>query len=384
MTAVTPLAIDGMLPAFPNIAAEFGVNSPDKIQLIIAILFLGFGIGQLVFGPLSDAIGRKSPIYWGLGTFAIGSVISGFANSYELFLFGRFLQGFGGAAPRIVSLAVVRDQFSGNAMAQIVSMVMTIFILVPAVAPSLGQGVLMLFDWRAIFILLFAMAALVWIWFGVRIEETLPVSSRKPFTFGQLWVGTQITFSKFTTVACMLISGLVYGLLVGYLGAIQNLFSTLFNVTTRFPAFFAILSLSIGVASFYNSRLVMKLGMRRLVWYAFSSMTFNSVIFAAYLVFFQTGTPPLWGFMLYLSLTFSSIGFLFGNLNALAMAPLGEIAGLGSALIGCTQSVVGVFVGIFLGQFFHNSVLPLVLSFGGVSLLCILIFLLDGFWQRAK
>src|SRR5690606_29282412 len=137
MTSIIALAIDSMLPAFPKIGAEFNVKTADEMQMIIAILFLGFGLGQLIFGPLSDVFGRRPSIYFGFAMFVVGAVLSGFVPNFELFLFGRFLQGFGGAAPRIISLALIRDEYSGNAMARITSLVMTIFILVPAIAPSL-------------------------------------------------------------------------------------------------------------------------------------------------------------------------------------------------------------------------------------------------------
>lgn len=381
MTSLVALAIDSMLPAFPKIGAEFNIRSADELQMIVAILFLGFGFGQLIFGPLSDVFGRKPPIYFGIAIFIIGSILSGFAPSFEVFIFGRFLQGFGGAAPRIISLALVRDEYSGNSMAQITSLVMTIFILVPAIAPTLGQGILLLSGWRAIFIALFVMGVVVWIWFGLRQHETLPKSLRKKFNVAQLLEGAKETFSQPTTVACMLVSGLVFGIFVGYLGAVQDIFSSLFNAGDRFPLYFAILALSIGAASFFNSRFVMALGMRRLIFIAFLCMAALSNLFVIYLTLVQVGPPPLWLFMLYMILTFFSVGFLFGNLNALAMQPLGHVAGMGSALLGFVQSSISVVVGIFLGRYFHDDIIPLVLSFGTISLICIFIL---SFERRFK
>lgn len=381
MTSLVALAIDSMLPAFPNISSEYGVQSADDLQMIVAILFLGFGFGQLIFGPLSDVFGRKPPIYFGIAIFILGSILSGLAPSFEIFIFGRFLQGFGGAAPRIISLALIRDEYSGNAMAQITSLVMTIFILVPAIAPTLGQVILLISGWRAIFIALFIMGVIVWIWFGLRQHETLPKGLRKKFTLNQLLIGAKETFSQPTTVACMLVSGLVFGIFVGYLGAVQDIFSSLFNAGDRFPLYFAILALSIGAASFFNSRFVMALGMRRLIFIAFLSMAVLSNLFVIYLTLIHVGPPPLWLFMLYMILTFFSVGFLFGNLNALAMQPLGHVAGMGSALLGFVQSSISVVVGIFLGRYFHEDIIPLVLSFGTISLICIFIL---SFEKRFK
>ena len=242
MTSLVALAIDSMLPAFPRIGTEFNIQTADELQLIIAMLFFGFGFGQLVFGPLSDVYGRKPPIYFGIAIFIAGSILSGFAPSYELFILGRFLQGFGGAAPRIVSLALVRDEYSGNAMAQITSLVMTVFILVPAVAPSLGQLILFFSGWRAIFIVLFVVGLITWVWFGLRQHETLPKHRRKKLGFHDIKAGVKETFSKSTTVACMIVSGLVFGIFVGYLGAVQDIFATLFNAADRFPMYYASLA----------------------------------------------------------------------------------------------------------------------------------------------
>lgn len=378
MTSLIALAIDSMLPAFPNIASDLKVLSDDGTQLIIAILFLGFGFGQLIFGPLSDILGRKAPIYFGICIFIIGSVVSGFAPTFEIFLLGRFLQGFGGAAPRIVSLALIRDQYSGNAMAQITSLVMTIFILVPAIAPSLGQIILTFYSWRAIFIVLFIVGLITWIWFGFRQHETLPKFSRKQLSFKDLSFGFKETFSKPTTVICMLISGLLFGVFVGYLGAVQDIFASLFKVGDRFPLYFAVLALAIGASSFFNSRFVMALGMRKLIFIAFLSMAIISNLFVTYLVYFQIGIPPLWMFMMYMVLTFFSVGFLFGNLNALAMEPLGHIAGMGSALLGFSQSTISVIIGIILGHYFHDDIVPLVLSFSTISIVCLLILILES------
>lgn len=373
LTSVIPLAIDGMLPAFPDIGKALNVSSADQLPLIVAILFLGFGCGQFLFGPLSDSLGRKPPIYMGIVVFMIGAILSGLAQTFEIFLIGRFLQGFGGAGPRIVSLALIRDEYSGEAMAKITSLVMTVFIFIPAIAPALGQGILMFAGWRQIFVLLFVMALVVFIWFALRQYETLPEAKRKALNWATIAHGTRETFSKKITVKCMIVSGLVFGIFVAYLGAVQGIFSNLFHVKEQFPLYFAGLALSIGAASFFNSRLVMRVGMRRLISLAFLSMAILSNIFVIYLYLTDLHTPPLWLFMTYLSPMFFAVGFLFGNLNALAMQPLGHVAGIGSAILGCVQSTISVIVGIGLGHYFHDSIIPLVLSFATISLLSLLI-----------
>lgn len=383
MTSLGALAIDSMLPAFKQIAIDFSVTSANEVQLIVAILFLGFGFGQLIFGPLSDVYGRKPPIYVGVFIFIVGSIMSGFAPNYEIFILGRFLQGFGGSASRIVSLALVRDEYSGNAMAQITSLIMTIFILVPAIAPSLGAGILLFSGWRAIFIVLFTVGCIILLWFGRRQSETLPKNKRRKLSIAQLKYGAKETFSQPTTVACMIVSGLVFGIFVGYLGAVQDIFDNVFHVGESFPLYFGLLALSIGAASFFNSRIVMALGMRRLILTAFFAMAVLANLFAIYLIGFQEGPTPLWVFMIYMTLTFFSVGFLFGNLNALAMEPLGHVAGIGSALIGFIQSLISVSLGVFVGHYFHDDIVPLVISFATVSLICIAILLFVKRFQKS-
>lgn len=178
MTAIVALSIDGVLPAFPQLGEQFQVSGAE-LPMVVSSLFLGLGLGQLIFGPLSDVFGRKKPIYFGLALFMLGSALSGMASHFPMLLLGRFLQGFGGAAPRIVSIALIRDEYSGKAMAQITSLVMTVFILVPAIAPSLGQGILWASHWRMIFFMLWAVSVVIWVWFGLRQHETLPKEKRK-------------------------------------------------------------------------------------------------------------------------------------------------------------------------------------------------------------
>ena len=383
LTSTVALAVDSMLPAFPMISRDFNISEPSQIQMIIAVLFLGHAPGQIIFGPMADAMGRKKPIYIGLFFFIIGSILSGVAPNFEIFLAGRFLQGFGGAAPRIISRAIIRDKYSGNAMAQITSLVTMFFILIPAIAPALGQGILFFGHWRAIFTVLFLFGILVWIWFYFRQEETLAHKNRRKFNMRQLKYGFKETFSQTTTFVCIIASGLVFGILIAYLGSVKKIFSSQFGITTEFPLYFGSLAISIGLASFSNSKLVMTFGMRRLILIAFAAMALLANLFSIYLLVLHDGAPPLWLFMGYMLPTFFTLGLLFGNLNALAMEPIGHVAGIGSSLLGFTQNIIAVILGVGLGQFFHGSVVPLVLSFGTISMFCLALVLIESKFQKS-
>jgi len=255
---------------------------------------------------------------------------------------------------------------------------MTVFFIVPAVSPILGQGIMLVSSWRMFFIFLFFVGLVIWLWFGLRQSETLPKIKRRKLTFQQIKYGANETFKQPTTVCCMLVSGTVFGIFVGYLGAVQEIFSVLFNTKDNFPFYFAILAGSMGLASFSNSRVVVRVGMRRLVNTSLVYMFFLSTAFYIYLTFVENDTTPLWLFMSYMVLLFLAIGFLFGNLNAMAMEPLGHIAGIGSALLSFVQSTISVVIGVLVGPYFYTSINPLVLSFSIMSITCLIFFMFES------
>lgn len=370
LISLVALSIDAMLPALPVIGRELGVVSVNDQQLVIGALFLGLGVAQMIYGPLSDSIGRKPTIYAGLVIFVIGCLVSIFSTNFEIMLAGRLLQGAGAAAPRIICIAMVRDQYEGRGMARIMSFVMGVFILVPAIAPALGQGILMYFDWRAIFVLFLVQALVAWVWFALRQPETLPKAKRAKFSFAVIWAGVKETCCSRVAFGYTVVSGIIFGAFVGYLSSAQQMFNEIYKVTDLFPLYFAILALAVGGASFVNARLVIKFGMRRLTGVALVCLTLGSTGFLPY-VQSVSGVPELWINMTYFILVFLCIGFLFGNANALAMEPLGHIAGTGAAVVGSISTIISVILGSSIGLLFDNTVLPIVGGFaclGGVAL----------------
>ena len=264
LSSLMALAIDAMLPALPVIGTDLGVSNPNSPQLIISTVFLGMLVGQVLFGPISDSIGRKPLIYWGLGLFMVGSLVSMFAHSFEMMLFGRILQGIGVAAPRVVTMALVRDCYSGREMAQIMSFTMIVFIMVPAIAPSLGQGIIWIADWRMIFGAFILLSAPMLIWFWLRMPETWPAAKRRPFAWHEQWEATKIVCSNRLVMGYSLVTGLVFAAFLGYLNSVQQILQEQYGLGAQFPLYFAALALSIGGASIVNAKLVMKLGMRLL------------------------------------------------------------------------------------------------------------------------
>ena len=362
MVSIVALAIDAMLPVLPAIGADFGVKSENDQQLVITALFLGFGIGQMIYGPLSDTIGRKPTIYTGYTIFILGCLLSIFSSSYEMMLAGRVMQGLGAGGPRIVCVALVRDQYEGREMARIMSFVMGIFILVPAIAPAIGQAIVMFVNWRAIFVLFLVLALMTWTWFAIRQPETLPREHRVPFSFTVIWAGIRETCGIRVAFGYTLVAGMIFGALVGYLSSAQQMFAVVYGVVDMFPAYFAVLALGIGVTSVVNAQLVVKLGMRRLSSASLVILTASSSAFFIYAASVG-GAPALWLNMIFFTIAFMSFGLLFGNLNALAMEPLGHIAGIGAAVIGSLSTLISVPLGTVVGQMFDGTVLPLVGSF---------------------
>ena len=368
MISLVALSIDAMLPALPHIGQELGVLVANDQQLVISALFLGFGAAQIVYGPLSDSIGRKTAIHSAYVIFVIGCVLSTFATSFDVMLLGRLLQGMGAGGPRIVCIALVRDQYEGREMARIMSFVMGVFILGPALAPALGQGIIMLWHWRAIFVAFLVLAFVAWTWFSLRQPETLPEQRRVSFSFYVIWSGIKQTCGNRISLGYILVSGLIFGALVGYLLSAQQMFSVIYGVVDLFPAYFAVLALALGLASIVNGQLVMKLGMRLLSSYAAAALAILSTGFFVYAAYIG-GKPDLWLNMAFFICVFLCFGMLFGNVNALAMEPLGRIAGIGAAVIGSLSTLISVPLGTVMGQLFDGTVLPLV---GGFALMGVL------------
>jgi len=372
MMSLTALSIDAMLPALAQIGTDLGVQNPNDRQLVVSILFLGLAIGQLFFGPLSDNTGRKPAIFSGYALFVAGAITAIFSSSFPMLLVGRFLQGMGVSAPRAVTLALVRDRYEGRAMAQVMSFVMTVFILVPMIAPSLGQAILLFAGWRAIFVALVGMALSTLLWFAIRMPETLAQDQRAPFSIKRITAATLEVVQIRTALGYTLSAGLVSGAFIGYLNSAQQIFQEQYNLGELFPIYFGVIAFSIGLASFLNARLVLRFGMRFLVrWSLVVILALACVGFGIALL--TAGQPPLWFLMSYLMLTFFCIGILFGNQNSLAMEPLGHLAGIGAAVVGSLSTMISMPLGTIIGQNYNGTVLPLIFGLGILALLSIFV-----------
>ena len=366
--SLVALSIDAMLPALPEIAADLMFEGANDAQYIITMLFIGMGIGQIIFGPLSDSIGRKPAINLGFVVFILGCLMSIIAQDFNDMMIGRFLQGLGAAGPRIVSIALVRDRFAGRQMARVMSFVMTIFILIPIIAPSIGQLIVNYSTWHSIFVLFLVLTIVAMTWFSLRQPETLPREKRISFSPAKMMSDIKSICAIPAAMGYTITMGFIFGAFIGYLSSAQQILQTQYALGNQFAIYFGVLAASIGLASLVNAKLVMRFGMRRLSRAAMTVTTLLSVPFFLLAQYYQ-GHPPLAQLMAYLLCVFFFFGIMFGNLNALAMEPLGHIAGLGSALVGSVSTLMSVMLGIIVAGAYDGTILPLVASFAILSFL---------------
>ncbi|NKB63225.1 MAG: Bcr/CflA family efflux MFS transporter [Gammaproteobacteria bacterium] len=360
LVSLTALAIDAMLPALSNMSDELGISHENDRQLIISFVFLGMAVGQFLFGPISDSLGRKSPVMVGLLLFTIGSIISAVSVNLEWMLVGRFIQGLGAAGPRTLSAAIVRDQFRGNAMARIMSLIMVVFILVPVLAPALGQGILLISHWRMIFWTFVGLSVTTSIWFWLRQPETLPPENRIPFSMAAIGTAGMEVVKHPVTRSYTLALSFVFAAFVGYLSTSQQILQELYGTGDLFAVYFSFLAFGIGCAAFVNSKLVMRFKITTLCRCALATLVVLSLLC---LLFHVYRMPTLNEFMTYLIFCFFCFGILFGNLNAMAMEPMGHIAGMAAAVIGSVSTLISLFFGFFVGQAYDSTIIPLIISF---------------------
>lgn len=370
LMSIVAISIDALLPALGIISTSLQLDNPNKAQFILSALFLGMAIGQLICGPLSDAAGRKKILYLGVILFLVGSVICLNADSLTTMLVGRVIQGLGVAGPYVSAMSIVRDQFSGRQMAKIMSLVMLIFIAVPAIAPSLGQGILLLASWQMIFVFYIGYALLITLWIFFRLEETLPKERRIAFSTRSFMDGFKEVLCNRITVGYTLCMGLFFGSFIGYLNSSQQIFQVQFNTGKLFTVYFGLLALVFGLASLANSQWVEKLGMHTLCYRSISIMIACS---AAFLILHGITPITLWMFFIYASVLFFCFGLIFGNLNAIAMEPMGHVAGIAAAIIGSLSSIISMCIGTFIGQLYNNTLIPVTTGFLVLSSLALLI-----------
>ena len=358
--ALNPLAMDMMLPALPNIGSAFHINLANRPQMVLSIFLVGFGVGQFVMGPLSDRFGRRPMLLGGMTVYCVASLLAIAAPSFETLLLARALQGLGTSATRVIAVSIVRDCYAGRRMASVMSLAMMVFIAVPVIAPSFGQAVMLLAQWRGIFIvlMLYGMAALVWS--ALRMPETLPLSERKSLAIPDVLGAFRQTVTNRQTLGYALAAGGVQGSLFAFVFSSQQIFTEVYHLGRYFPLAFAAIAVGVAVAGFLNAKIVGRVGMRVMSHTAL--VTFVAVagmMFVAAKMQMLSLAP----FMVLGALMMFAFGLMMANFTALAMEPQGHIAGTASSLYGSITTLLGIGIGTTIGQDFDGTLLPFATGF---------------------
>ena len=357
--ALNPLAMDMMLPALPNIASAFHITIANEPQAVLSTFLIGFGLGQFIMGPLSDRFGRRPVLIDGMALYCIASVLAITASSFETLLLARVLQGLGTSATRVIATSIFATatpaaawpaSFTGD----------VVFIAVPVIAPSLGQAVMLLAQWRGIFIVLMLYGLLALIWSGLRMPETLPVSERKSLAIRDVLDAYRQTVTNRQTLGYALAAGGVQGALFAFVFSSQQVFTEIYGLGHYFPLAFAAIAIGVAVAGFLNARFVGRVGMRVI---SHGALVGFVAVAGIMLLAVKVQMMPLPLFMVLAALMMFAFGLMFANFTSLAMEPQGHIAGTASSLYGSITTLLGIGIGTTVGQDYNGTLLPFATGF---------------------
>ncbi|MCF2870619.1 multidrug effflux MFS transporter [Octadecabacter sp. G9-8] len=379
LMATIAISIDAMLPALPEIAAELSPDAPNRAQLIITSFVLGMGLGTFFTGPLADRFGRKAVIVTGAALYVCATLAAYFAQSLETMLAARLAMGLAAAAPRVASVAIVRDLYSGRDMARIMSFIMLIFSLVPALAPSLGAVIIAVSDWRGIFLAFAIFATLVSIWLMLRQPETLPPEKRRPLSFTSLWSAASEVLRHPTVRLATLVQTLSLGMLFSVLSSTQQVFDVTYGQGETFHLWFGGIAILAASASIVNARIVQRLGMRPIIKAMFLAQIALSLGMVLVVSLHLPNQIELLFYAFWTISVFFQAGLTLGNLNALAMEPMGHIAGMAASLVTASATVGAVFIAVPIGLRFDGTPMPLAI---GTLICAVLAFTLTSMIRR--
>ena len=368
LMAVDALAIDIMLPAFPAIGAALGIANPNDRSLIITAFLLGFGPLQLVFGPLTDRFGRRAPILWGLVVYVLAAMACAIAPNLWVMLLARFLQGVGTASIKVAFGAAIRDRYAGQAMADIMSLIAAIFLLIPVVCPTIGQLLLFIGSWPLIFMFMGLVGAGFALWAGLRLEESLKPEDRRSLDFGVIAEGFRIVVGNRQAFAYGICGAFVYGIISNMLNTAQQIYVDIFHLGAWFPVAFAFTTVVASISSLFMGPLTRRFGMRRVAHVSGVIIVVTSLVFA--LMSFA-GPPTLWGFYIMLVLVFPCVVAIFTATGALSMEPLGEVAGTAQSVFGAITIIGGALIGVITAQLYNGMVTPVLLANAAMGLACL-------------
>ncbi|NBB47639.1 Bcr/CflA family efflux MFS transporter [Rhizobium sp. CRIBSB] len=376
LMALNALAIDIMLPGLQEIGAALNVENENHRQYVVSAYLIGFGIAQLFYGPIADRFGRRIPMIVGLAIYVVSSLAVVFVPSFESLLLLRFIQGIGSAATRVITVSIVRDVFGGRQMAEVMSLIMMVFMVIPVVAPGTGQVIMLFGDWHWIFVFMAVTALIVGVWMYVRLPETLAPEDVRPFTVKVIFEGFRIVLTNRVALCYTIASTFIFGALFGFINSAQQVYVGIYGLGVWFPVAFAAVALFMALSSFVNAKLVGRFGMRKL---SHGSLIGFIAINFVWLVVQVLGPQPMpfFLFITFFSLAMFQFGWIGSNFNSLAMEPLGHVAGTASSVLGFMGTIGGSIIGAAIGQAFNGTALPMVTGFFVVSIIG-LVFVLIG------
>lgn len=370
--ALNALAIDIMLPALPQIGDAINVENENHRQYVITFFLIGFGVSQLFFGSLCDAIGRRKTFFIGVAIYIAAALAGSMAENFTTMIAFRVVQGMGAGATRVVALSMVRDSFSGRAMAEVMSLIMMVFMVMPVIAPAMGQLIIMFGPWQWIYFAMAIIAIIAFFWVYIRLPETLKPENRRAYKPSVILEGFGIVFSNKSALMYGLANMVKIGALFGFLAASQQIYGELYGLGALFPVAFGFIAIVMAAASLFNAKFVGRFGMRVLSHSALLGFVGLSAIWSIFAYF---DALPLW---LFIAIQ-APIMFLFGltgtNFNSLAMEPLGKVAGTAASVFGFMQTAGGALLGTIIGQSYNGTVLPIALGyliFGAISVVLVL------------
>jgi len=375
LMAINSLAIDIMLPALQQIGSSLGVMNENHRQYVVTAYLIGFGSAQLIYGPLSDRFGRRMPLLIGITIYVISAFGIALIPSFAGLLALRFIQGLGSAATRVITVSIVRDVFGGRLMAEVMSLIMMVFMIVPVIAPGSGQIILLVSTWHMIFVFIGAMATLVGLWMYFRLPETLKPENIRPLTVRSVAAGFKIVLTDRVALCYTLASTFLFGALFGFINSAQQIYNNIYGLGVYTPLAFGGVAAFMALSSFVNSQFVGRFGMRRLSHTAL--LGFVAITFCWLLVQLYGSAPmPFPLFMVFFALAMFQFGWIGSNFNSLAMEPLGHVAGTASSVLGFMSTVGGASIGACIGQFYNGTATPMVIGYFTVSLIGVVFVLI--------